>query len=410
VLIAGIVAALRAISLASKLLLALYMGRYLGASALGVYGLFAATSGFALTLVGLEYHQHAIRELVQSPERRGSIVLSQFRLYALSYALAPLVIVPLFMLSGMPHFCAYYLAIILPAAHISLECQRLLTALSRPIAAYVLNALANGFWVLPVLVLGFLRPGSVSVQTILAAWAAGAVSAALLGLTLLARLRILQGWRWSDSAPRWLGVRTGLLFLATSLCLLAIDSVDRYTLQLLASTRDVGIYTFHANIARAHRDILFVMMVVPAMPALVEATGPNAHDRQQLAKRLAIASAALAVAMTALIYVALALANRPELSENVASFYWLLAGSVVTGLSTSAHYRLYAARQDRAILRAHGLGLTVSVALTWACVRSWGIQGAAIANCLALGSIALSKYRACARLSATQLRPSSVSA
>jgi hypothetical protein len=410
-----VVGALRATAMASKLLLALYLGRAFDPSALGTYGLFASTSAFALSLVGLEYHQHAVRELLQSPERRGSIVLSQVRVYAAMYLVVPLLVGPLFIASGMPNFCAGFLAIVIPAAHISQETQRLLTALSRPILAYVVNATANGLWVVPVLAMAVFNPSMVGLKTVFGAWAVGASLGALLGVSILVRMQVLRGARWRDSAPNWRGIRTGLVFLASALCVIAIDTVDRYALEWLRSTAEVGVYTFHANIARAHRDILFVVAVAPVLPALVAMPRGAALDAAarataaRLARGITIASAVLAVALGVGIHVALAIARRPELSQHIGSFYWLLGGNLVTGLSTAAHYGLYAARHDAAIVRSHAAGLLIAVALSAACVPAWGVTGAAVANCLAYCAIAWLKYRAYAGVYRSEQRSASFS-
>lgn len=398
--------ALRAISLGGKLVLLVFMGRAFAIDALGIWGIFTATAGLLVSLIGLEYHQHSLRALVQARANGAlpsSIVLSQVRLIGLVYAFAPVVAVPMFLASGLPAWCAWYLALTVMALHVSLECQRILIALERPLSAYVVNTVANGLWILPVVMIAWRKPTWFTLRFVLAAWAAAALVAALLGVVKLARTDVFRGGSLSHAAIDWAGVRTGLSFLASALCLLAIDTIDRYALEWLRTTTEVGVYTFHASIARAHRDLLFVVGVAPVVPQLIgngHRAGMEQHSAVGLshARRIVVVSALLGAALVIAMQLVPLVTERPELAAHASSFYWLISGNVALGLSTFAHYALYAARRERTLLHAHIAGLAVATLASAALVPRLGVLGAAAANASGLSAIALYKQLAYVRL------------
>lgn len=57
--------AIRGSTLASKFLLIFFLARFLEPSELGVYGLFAATIGYSLYLLGFDFYTYTTRELLK---------------------------------------------------------------------------------------------------------------------------------------------------------------------------------------------------------------------------------------------------------------------------------------------------------------------------------------------------------
>jgi O-antigen/teichoic acid export membrane protein len=389
----ALVAGLRFTGQISRLLLVLYIGRELGATALGLYGLVASTSALLVSLVGLEYHSYAARELLRVPQtERGPIVLRQLRLYLYAWAATLMLLTALHFMDALPAYGLGFVALIAPLAHLSLECQRLLTVLARPIAAYVVNALANGLWVFPLLFAAWQWPLTANLSTVFGAWAVGCGAASLLGATLLVRSGTLRGARSGDASPTWLGLRSGLVFLGSSACLLAIDTLDRYAIEHWLTTHDVGVYTFYATLARSHRDLLFVFAVVPVLPAMIApSSGPLLRG---LGRRITWTSIVLALALSAGLQLALIVLHRPEWSEHPAAFYMLLGGNVLFGWSTGPHYTLYRAGREASLFYAHATGVLIAAVASYLLIPRVGVEGAAAANGIALSAIAGLKYRA----------------
>ena len=58
---------LRGMTLGSKFLLIFILARFLTPAELGLYGLLAATIGYALHLLGLDFYTYTTRELLKRP-------------------------------------------------------------------------------------------------------------------------------------------------------------------------------------------------------------------------------------------------------------------------------------------------------------------------------------------------------
>lgn len=69
---------LRALTLSSKFLLVFYLAKFLEPAQLGLYGLFAATIGYALYILGLEFYTFSTREFIKTPSSEwGNYLKSQ---------------------------------------------------------------------------------------------------------------------------------------------------------------------------------------------------------------------------------------------------------------------------------------------------------------------------------------------
>lgn len=78
---------LRGASLGSRFVLLFVLGKFLDAEAVGMYGLILAYITYAIYALGFEYYNYSTRELIiQNPENRFSLLMSQMVFFGVVYA------------------------------------------------------------------------------------------------------------------------------------------------------------------------------------------------------------------------------------------------------------------------------------------------------------------------------------
>ena len=127
---------LRACTLGARFVFVFFLAKFLDAKAVGYYGLFTATVGYFLYLVGLDFYTYTTREILKAQhEQRGQMLKGQASLSALLY----IVVVPLavWMLpqAQWPSELLLWFFPILVLEHLNQEISRLLIALSEQITA-----------------------------------------------------------------------------------------------------------------------------------------------------------------------------------------------------------------------------------------------------------------------------------
>lgn len=357
----------------------------------------AAALIFALYAAGLDFYAFATRELLRAePARRPRLVRDQMVFHLLAY----LVVLPacLLLFAGglLPWRLAALFFPLLVCEHLGQELQRVLITLSRPLAAALVVFLRGAAWVPPLLVLFFAAGEHRRLETVLAAWLAGSVAGLLLALLALRDLP----WRYARGAVdwRWLGggLRVAVPFLLGTLALRGVFTVDRFSLEAVRSTAEVGVYTFFLAVYAAFHGFLEMGVLMVHRPAIIRSYQQGRYEEYRRGmRRLALAlgglSAALAAAAALLIGPVLGLVGEPLYRQYMPVFWLVLALCLAAAAAELPHLALYARQRDPAIIRASLGGLLLAAAADpW--LSAWaGPAGAALGTLLAVLLIAALK-------------------
>lgn len=385
----------------SRFLLIPVLARYFSVEEVGIYGLVVVGVTFALYALGLDFYVFNTRELIrrEGPER-ARLLRDQLALHAVAYALVVPLLVGLFALGLLPWSVAPWFFALLAAEHLSMECQRVLFALSRPVAANAVLALRSGAWVLACAPLLVFVPGARSLGSVWLAWLLGALA------SLAAGAWALRDLAWGAALAeqvdrRWIaaGLRVSLPFLGSSLAIRGVTTVDRFALQHFRGEADVGVYAIFSGIANLVPILAEAGFVMTVFPKLVAASqqGDEAAYRDTfrgMAFGVVAALAVLGACAAASIDPLLALIGKPVYREAVATFWVLLAMAVASGLGFLPHYALYARGRDREIVLAAFAGLGVAVAGNLLLAPALGHLGSALATLAAMATVGLCKLLA----------------
>ncbi|MBP9941930.1 MAG: hypothetical protein KBF33_11150 [Comamonas sp.] len=362
---------LRTATLGARFVFVFFLAKYLDPQSVGYYGLFTATVGYFLYLVGLDFYTYTTREILKaSPEQRGQMLKGQAALSVLLYAIVVPLAVWVLPQAHWPGELLLWFFPILVFEHINQEISRLLVALSEQITASLILFMRQGSWALAIVGLMAVDADMRQLQAVMACWLAAGVIAALLGLLKIRQLR-MGGW----SLPvNWAWVKKGamvsLAFLLATLALRGVQTIDRYWLQSLTSIEVVGAYVLFLSIAGTLMVFLDAGVFAFAYPELIALHHQQQHAQahrkvKQLLVYILLAAVAFSAISWLLLPYLLQWINKPLYTESMELYPWLLLATVINALGMAPHYALYAQGRDRIIIGSHIAAMVVFAIAVW---------------------------------------------
>ena len=130
---------LRGITVLGRLLIILFIGKYLSVQALGIYSLFFTTIVLATLLLGLDFYTFRTREILsQTCTNKMEMIRDQFIFHFIGYLIILPVLLLIFWFDILSNNLIHIFYLILIMEHLSQEFFRLFTALSKPIWANII--------------------------------------------------------------------------------------------------------------------------------------------------------------------------------------------------------------------------------------------------------------------------------
>lgn len=402
--------ALRGVTLASKFLLIFFLARFLEPAELGLYGLLAATIGYALYLLGLDFYTYTTRELLKRDrEEWGGLLKDQGALTLVLYVLFVPLLSLVFATGTLPWPMAGWFFGLIVLEHLNQELMRLLIAISRPVLANVVLFLRQGAWAVIATALMFFDPETRNLETVLLAWTLGGLAALLLAAGRLCQLRI-GGWRkrvdWS-----WIrqGVKVAVPMLVATLAIRGVFTLDRYWLEALSGLEVLGAYVLFMGIGNAMMSFLDAGVFAFLYPGLISAFQKGDADAfRQGVKRFFIQTTvfSLCFALVALVLIdpLLSWLDKPLYREQQGMFPWILLAIFLYALGMIPHYALYAQGRDRPLIHSHIASLVIFIPATWLFSIHWPHLAVPLGLSVAFFLILVWKTTAYFRLTPVQYR------
>ncbi len=393
---------LRALVMGSKFALVIVLARLLAPAEVGLYGLFTATVGFSMLVIGGDYYTYSQRELLSHPKERWSFVLQH---QALATLILYAVLLPaqavIFWLDLMPKHLAGWFFALLIAEHIAQEINRLLVVMHRQLLASAVLFIRTGAWAWFVLPIMWIDPSLRNLNAVLVAWLVGCLLASLIGGMII--WREVRPWKRWELDRAWLrrGFAVGLMFLVATMCFRALQTFDRYTVKSLAGADFLGAYVLYTGVAMSVMSVLEPAVFSFLYPRLVSAyrQGDQTKYRQlmrELAYSAAGVSVIVAIAIAVLAPFVFVWTDKPIYTQHLPILWLLLGMTVIYAVGMVPHYGLYARGADKTIVFAHVSSLLVFgvvVAVLATIVPQAATACALIAAFLWMGLFKLWRYR-----------------
>jgi O-antigen/teichoic acid export membrane protein len=384
----GINLGLRGGSLLAKFALMIYVTRYIGLEAVGIFGLLQAANVIGTKLVGYGLYFVANREMVDlEPKRQAGIIYNQQAAYAIGYGLVLILALAAWPLipSAYQVYMLYSVALLI-VAHQVLELGNILIALHRPLACNFIFGVTNGLWAIPPVILGLFVPEYRTLETILLGWLLGALLSWLVALWFL---RILPFRPFLGAKPDWTWLKTSLrrglpLFLAI-MTMNAGLYIDRYVISWLTNAELTGVFVMFWSFAYAVQILMQTGVLVNEYPKMIadykRGDEPSYWQRfRSLSWRMAwgggIACVLAVVTVTPIVH----FVEKPLALEHIGLFYVMLLAFWIRLQADVSNYALYARHQDKALAFSYLMNLIVASLSNLVFVWLWGLAGAAVAQ------------------------------
>ncbi|PCI57307.1 MAG: hypothetical protein COB36_03325 [Alphaproteobacteria bacterium] len=375
---------LRMGSLAIKMLLMLYMGRYLGLYELGTYGLIAAYVALSIPLFGMRLEYTISREIVGLPPSELVIKLrDEFLFYIFNY---------MFLIVG----CLLWVLLLSPDLGLkiifftvilcileglsTLACSNFV-ALGRPILSNFIFFLRSSIWVIPAIALGLYDPSFRTVETIIVLWLSGVI----LSLLMTAYVWRELPWRETLSIP----FDTRLLYLnlkkiyplwISEISMVAAININRFVVEYYLDREFVGIISFYGAFTVAISSLLASGIFAFALPKMITLQKEKAFTELiVLTKSITVHAIISAIMLSLVIGIAIPILGdfmeRPEFREHALVLWLMLIATCLTLLTASLQHLSYARHQDWAIWGGNYILLVLSATLNIMMVPIFGFVG-----------------------------------
>lgn len=381
---------LRSASLAAKLLLTLYMGRYLSLSDIGLYGLVFSAVMVGTGILGFRLDFIMGRDLVgASAGDSFRMIRDQTLFYGANFLFLVLLggMVFLMGLASLPLLVAVFVITLMESLAQAYTTNMI--SMGKPLLSTFLFFLRSGLWCLVVVVLGLAVPETRNVETILIAWAMGATLGVVLPLWIWRR----APWGRIFKTPmdrKWLkaALRKSLPIWMGTIGAMTASSMDRFVVSYYLDLEKVGIVTFYSSFALALLSLIhsgFFAFSYPRMIALHKESDVQGFRAE--ARRTGVEVSFFVLACAAFLGVVLPLCadlfGKPELAEESYTFWLMLAGVWVRANADVLYYVLYARGRDKPLWLGETLYLLPMAAANIILVPIAGLPGVGYGSIIA---------------------------
>ncbi len=347
---------LRVASLAAKLLLSLYMGRYLGLSDLGVYGLVFSVVTISTIVLGLRLDYVIVRDLVGCPPLDA---MRKMRDQALFYGGNYVVFALCGLLLALFHVASYKLIAMIFVIAVLENLTNIFTtnliSLGKPLFATALFFVRSGLWSLVVVGFGVAFPALRCVQAILIAWACG--EALSLALTLWVFRR--YPWREASRLPvDWAWLKDALYksfpFWLSSLGATLAWSVDRFIVSHYLGLESVGVITFYGSFSVALLSLVHSGFYSFSYPRLITYYREGQQAAFWKEARSMVVEVALFVTLASVVLgvgipYSAQFFGKPAFATEAPTLWLMLLSVLILAVADALYYVLYARHQDKSL-------------------------------------------------------------
>ena len=352
-------AVLRLATLVTKLVLMLYMGRYLSLSDMGTYGLVFGVVMISTAALGVRLDYVVSRDLV---DVQPLVALCKMRdqavFYLINYLFLFAILVPAIIVNWdnpvNTKAILYIFALSVVESYASIVHSNVVS-LGRPIFANVLFFIRAALWVFAAVGLGLAIPAFRTIDVVFKCW--------LIGVIVSLVTALFSWWKmpWQamfQTAIDWSWVRRGInkcffIWLGT-IGLTVGFYIDRFIVVKYLSLDFVGILTFYVSFTAALHTLILSGVLSFSYPRLIVLH--RDHDEsgfwreaKQTGWHVSIFSAVIAAGIGVGVPLLGFVFKRPELVSETITLVLLLCGTWIRSNAETLYYVLFARHQDRAI-------------------------------------------------------------
>lgn len=375
---------LRLATLAAKLGLTLYMGRYLSLSDIGTYGLVFGAVMILTTVLGMRFDYVVSRELVGAP---ATIVLAKMRdqavFYFINYFVLAIIMIALMAMnmnsiSNKVMLVIFIIAVVESMANMTYDN---INSLRQPLLANFLFFIRAGLWGIIIAAVGILSPSMRSSDMIFDFWIMGSALSLIITLWTWRRLPWREVFATSVNWP-WIkqGVKASFFIWLGALGTTAGFYVDRFIVAENLGLDMAGVATFYISFTAALVTLTQSGVLAFAYPRLItfyrnkDYTG-FWHEVRKSGWHVALFSGVIALAIGFGLPLLGHFFNQRVLVDEAPTLWLMLFGMWMKCNAFTLYYILFAQHDDRAIWLGDLLYLIPAFGVNYVLVPMIGFIG-----------------------------------
>lgn len=372
---------LRVSMLAGKFLLALFIAKFIGLEALGLYGLIGGASAIIQMVMRLGVFSSISRTAVNQPLND---LTQNLRHYGTGVAVLYLAALPLAIGAGW-YFERMDLVIlsfiIIIFEHIGMDVFTLANNIHRPKLANILLSVQSASWIYLYMILAYFYSPLRTLDAVLVFWIMGGV------LTALIAAIIIRKWPWKQAfaaplAANWYKThieQSWRIYLSDMISTATIY-LDRYLITIFLSLELAGIYVLFWQVINAICNLVGASVLQVYRPRLILAY--REEDNTQF-KSLFWSSAYKTMGLTIFLSMASAIVvpflikfTDQPMAMQYLPLFWAMLGALLFRMGSDiGGYTLYAMHRDDLVLKAGILKLTLATISGIGALALLGIYG-----------------------------------
>jgi len=352
--------------LAGKFLLSLFIVRYIGLEALGIYGLVSGTSAIVQMVVRFGVFSNISRIAVNQPLDE---LTRNLRHYGVGCLFLYLLLLPVTLAAGW-YFDLIWIAvlsyIVVVLEHVSLDVFVLTNNLNKPKLANMLLTLQSAGWIYLYMALAFLMPAMRNLDTVFTFWIIGGAATALIAAILT------RDWPWKQAFAEKLSLSWYHLHIVKSWRIYISDMIgtvtvylDRYLISIFLSLELVGVYILFWQVINAICNLIGAGVLQVYRPRLIAAyqesdTGKfNALFRESAYRSMGL-TILLSLASALIVPFLISLTEQPMAMDYLPLFWLMLVALLFRMAADICAYTLFALHRDDLVLSSGILKLFLS--------------------------------------------------
>ncbi|WP_245283510.1 lipopolysaccharide biosynthesis protein [Bradyrhizobium sp. URHD0069] len=394
-----LIVAMRASIIACKFGLAIFIGRYLDLSSLGLYGLAAGAVSLGPVVIGMGMVHLIMRDAVTLSLRQVTIDLRHYWSFTTSvYALVLTCVVLIAITFGASELWSLVIVIML-FEHFGNDVFQLLSNLERPLLANVSAFLRGAAWILIYVPIAIWEPSFRSNAFLFEFWLGGSVSAFLLFVWAS------RSWPWKAafSFPfkrAWITttIKKAFVIYVSDLSFVGSLYLDRYLVTLFLGLQLAGVYFLYWSAAAAVTTFVSIAVLQIQRPRLIKAYhdgGAPAHQQltTKFMKTTISATAVFSVAVGCAFYVVLPFLKQPSAADYQAAFWLIMAGMGMRNIADFGAMALFTSRRDKIMTFTNLAAVIVLTIAQVLLLPISGLYGAGAAILFTFSAITLWRYK-----------------
>jgi len=369
-------------AMASKFVVFTFLSKYFDTETYGVYSLQATTITMVIFILGFDFYNFAIRDILIKKKETVSKVCTAFVLYLFIYAFFSVLGYLIF--NRIDYFQTYtgLLIVVGITEHFNQEIYRLLLAFKKVWIANSLLFIRVAGWVVFIMIKILALNEIITISKLLTSWAFFNVGVIVLTGLVFSKT-ILKNKSKMTFNHTWLkkGLKISMIFYTATIFLKMIEYSNRYIVEAILDKAAAGVFSFYSNFSMIMGIYVSTIVVSYELPALIEnSTTQVFFVKLKRYKKLLMLHSIIAGGIVLIcIYPILIWQDKVEFM-----IYWpllliLTLGMFLINISLLYHSYLYIKHKEKKLLKIVIISGVFNLLSTYGLCYYYGLYGAATA-------------------------------